>query len=59
VTDFESKPPGIFAYAVITATEQYVFASGEEEFEIDQVIMFRIEDGRYGRESQRKPEQKK
>jgi hypothetical protein len=56
VTDFESKPPGIFACAVITATEQYVFPSGEEEFEIDQVIVVRIEDGRYGPGSQRKPE---
>jgi TonB family protein len=55
----ESKPPGIFDYAVIKATKQYVFPPGDEEFEIDQVIMFRIEDDRYGPESQRKTDEKK
>ncbi|MEO8037588.1 MAG: energy transducer TonB [Betaproteobacteria bacterium] len=52
----ESKPPGIFDYAVIKATRQYVFPPGDEEFEIDQVIVFRIEDDRYGPESQKKPD---
>jgi len=55
----ESKPPGIFDYAVIKAVKQYVFPPGDEEFEIDQVIVFRIEDDRYGPEAQRKAEEKK
>jgi len=55
----ESKPPGIFDYAVVKATRQYVFPPGDEEFEIDQVIVFRIEDDRYGPEAQRNPPEKK
>lgn len=55
----ESKPPGVFDYAVIKATKQYVFPPGDEEFEIDQVIVFKIEDDRYGPQSQQKGEDKK
>jgi len=55
----ESKPPGIFDYAVIKATKQYVFPPGDEEFEIEQVIVFRIEDDRYGPGAQKKAEEKK
>lgn len=55
----ESKPPGVFDYAVVKATKQYVFPPGDEEFEIDQVIVFKIEDDRYGPSAQPKGEEKK
>lgn len=55
----ESKPPGVFDYAVIKATKQYVFPPGDEEFEIDQLIVFKIEDDRYGPQVQQKREEKK
>lgn len=50
----ESTPPGIFDYSALKATKQYVFPPGEEEFEIDQVIRYRIEDDRFGPEMQRR-----
>jgi protein TonB len=52
----ESSPPGVFDYSATKATKQYVFPPGDAEFEIDQVIVYRIEDDRYGPEAQRKPE---
>ncbi len=48
----ESKPPGIFDYSALKATKGYVFPPGEEEFEIDQVIRYVIEDERFGPEMQ-------
>lgn len=50
----ESVPPGVFDYSATKATKQYVFPPGDAEFEIDQVIVYRIEDDRYGPEAQRK-----
>lgn len=47
----ESNPPGIFDYSAETATKKYVFPPGEETFEIDQVVVYKIEDDRYGPES--------
>lgn len=44
----ESNPPGIFDYAAETALKKYIFPPGDETFEIDQVVEFRIEDDRYG-----------
>jgi protein TonB len=54
----ESVPPGVFDYSATKATKQYVFPPGDAEFEIDQVIVYRIEDDRYGPEAQRKADGK-
>jgi protein TonB len=49
----ESSPPGIFDYSAEFAAKKYIFPPGDETFEIDQVIVYKIEDDRYGPEAAR------
>lgn len=47
----ESEPPGVFDYSALKAAKSYVFPpdeNGVEQFTIDQVFVYRIEDDRYG-----------
>jgi hypothetical protein len=47
----ESEPPGVFDYSATKAAKQYQFPpdeNGVEEFQIDQVFVYRIEDDRFG-----------
>lgn len=55
----ESVPPGVFDYSATKAAKQYVFPpdeNGVEQFEIDQVFIYRIEDDRYGPQQGGAPE---
>lgn len=54
----ESIPPGVFDYSATKAAKQYVFPpadDGVEEFEVDQVFVYRIQDDRYGPEAGKAP----
>lgn len=47
----ESKPPGIFDYSAQTAAKKFTFPptnDGNDDYEVDQVVVYRIEDERYG-----------
>jgi TonB family protein len=49
----ESKPPGIFDYSAQTAAKKFTFPptnDGNDEYLTDQVVVYRIEDDRYGPE---------
>lgn len=50
-TVIESDPPGIFDYSALKAAKSYVFPpdeNGVEQFTIEQLFVYRIEDDRYG-----------
>ena len=50
-TVIESEPPGIFDYSALKAAKSYVFPpdeNGVEQFTIEQLFVYRIEDDRYG-----------
>ncbi|MBI1397318.1 MAG: TonB family protein [Betaproteobacteria bacterium] len=56
----ESEPPGVFDYSAIHAARDYLFPpdeNGVEQFQIDQVFVYRLEDDRYGPESRPKKDQ--
>ncbi|MCU0868646.1 MAG: energy transducer TonB [Burkholderiales bacterium] len=52
----ESTPPGVFDYSAQTAVKKFVFPpsdDGRDDYEVDQVVTYRIEDDRYGPEGAR------
>ena len=60
-TVIESEPPGIFDYSALKAAKSYLFPpddNGVEQFTIDQVFVYRIEDDRYGPQAGTAPKAK-
>ena len=60
-TVVESEPPGVFDYSATRAAKGYVFPpdeNGVEQFTIDQVFVYRIEDDRYGPQAGTVPKSK-
>ena len=60
-TVIESEPPGIFDYSALKAAKFYLFPpdeNGVEQFTIDQVFVYRIEDDRYGPQAGTAPKAK-